>query len=61
MVYAVRLTQRAEGEVDRIYIYIHKRAPDGAQRWYRSLLDTLDLLSENPLGRAPACAGKPSR
>ena len=51
MAFQVRLTTQAEQDADKIYSYIFERAPQGANRWYRALLDVVDLLDTNPQGR----------
>jgi len=55
MIYRVDVSEPAESEADKIYLWLLGRSPKGAQNWWTSLLKTLDRLKNNPtgLGLAP--------
>ena len=44
MTYRVRLTARAERDVDRILAWLAGRSPQGAATWYRRWQDVIDHL-----------------
>lgn len=48
MKYQVTVLPEADENVDRIYLSIAKRSPEGARRWYLRFLDVITSLTENP-------------
>lgn len=50
----VRVSTRAERDVDAIYDWLADRSPEGALRWYQTYLSALDGLSVTALGSASA-------
>ena len=46
--YDVSLTERAEDDVERAYLWHSRRSPEVAARWYAGLLAALDSLSALP-------------
>lgn len=55
MSYRIRIVPEAERDIDALYLWIAERSGDGAQRWYRRLLEVLTTIGDNPHGceRAP--------
>lgn len=51
----VRVSERAERDVDAIFEWLGKHSPDGALRWYEAYLNSLNSL---PL-KAPGSASAP--
>lgn len=47
MMFHVKILKRAEADTDRIYLWIAKRSPDGAGRWFRAFLAAADTLKLN--------------
>jgi plasmid stabilization system protein ParE len=58
MPYTVSILRRAEADVMRIYRWLGKRSPTGANRWYEALESTIDQLAidahRNPLAAESA-------
>jgi len=54
MIYDVRILHQAEVDVDTIYLWIAKRAPGGAARWYNAFLDAAKSLRLQPTQNALA-------
>ena len=52
MTYLVELTEKAQIEVDRIYLWHSKRDLDLAHRWHEGFVTTLNSLTAMP-GRCP--------
>jgi plasmid stabilization system protein ParE len=55
MRYRLRVLPEAENDIDRIYIWIAGRSPEGAVSWYRRVSEIVESLREQPLsfGLAP--------
>jgi plasmid stabilization system protein ParE len=49
MVFQVRLTQTAKGEIDTAYSWLKERNPVYADKWFRVLMDTIATLQSKPL------------
>ncbi len=49
MVFQVRLTQTAKGEIDTAYSWLRERNPVYADNWFRELMDTIATLQSKPL------------
>lgn len=49
MTYRVRIIPQAERDIDRLFLWIAKRAPEGAATWYRRLQEVLESLRTSPL------------
>jgi plasmid stabilization system protein ParE len=49
MTFQVELTPIAEAQIDRTYRWYRERNPDFADRWFRSLMNTIATLQEQPL------------
>jgi plasmid stabilization system protein ParE len=45
MPYVVKVLRRAAGDVHRIYSWLYKREPSGAERWFESLNAALNELA----------------
>jgi len=48
MAFQVRLTRKAEIEIETAYQWIKERNPDYADQWFRDFMDTLATLQEKP-------------
>lgn len=48
MAFQVRLTRKAEIEIETAYQWLKERNPDYADQWFRDLMDTLATLQEKP-------------
>lgn len=48
MTYQVEITAQAETEIDRIFIWLSSRSPQGAQRWYESFWTAVERLRNSP-------------
>jgi len=48
MKFHVTVLPEADENVNRIYLWIAKRSPEGAVRWYQRFLDVVKSLSQNP-------------
>jgi plasmid stabilization system protein ParE len=61
MPYTVSILRRAEADVTRIYRWLGKRSPTGANRWYEALESAIDQLASdahrNPLAAESARLG----
>ena len=53
--FRVEVTKPAEDDADEVYNWLRERSPNGATRWWRVFLTTLQELKQNPpaYGRAP--------
>ncbi|HET6882130.1 MAG TPA: type II toxin-antitoxin system RelE/ParE family toxin [Pirellulales bacterium] len=56
--YHVAVSSRAEQDADDIYVWIARRSPDGARRWYSAFRKMLCSLEKDPVrqARAPEAA-----
>jgi plasmid stabilization system protein ParE len=54
MTYRVELTGQAEADIDRIFVWLSERSPEGARRWYESFRVATDRLTTAPHARALA-------
>jgi plasmid stabilization system protein ParE len=56
--YRVAVTNRAERDTDEIYVWIARRSPDGASKWYAAFRKMLRRLEKDPVrhARAPEAA-----
>lgn len=48
MTYEVRLTTRAESDLEAAYLWYREHAPDYADQWYNGFLDALESLERDP-------------
>lgn len=48
MTFQVELTPIAEAQIDLTYRWYRERNPDFADRWFRSLMNTIATLQEKP-------------
>jgi plasmid stabilization system protein ParE len=48
MKYHLKLLPEADENVDRIYLWIAKRSPEGARRWFLRFLEVVESLCEKP-------------
>jgi plasmid stabilization system protein ParE len=48
MTFQLRILPRAEGDVQHIFDYIHKRSPDGAVRWWEAFQLSAQLAAMHP-------------
>jgi plasmid stabilization system protein ParE len=48
MTFQVELTPISEAQIDRTYRWYRERNPDFADRWFRSLMNTIATLQEKP-------------
>jgi plasmid stabilization system protein ParE len=48
MTFQVELTPIAEAQIERTYRWYRERNPDFADRWFRSLMNTIATLQEKP-------------
>ena len=48
MAFQVRLTRKAEIEIETAYQWLKERNADYADQWFRDLMDTLATLQEKP-------------
>lgn len=53
MVFKVKLTEKAQDDIDEAVKYIHDFSPTKAQRWFEGLLNALEDLSYFPERNAP--------
>ena len=49
MSYRVEVSEPAERDADRIYLWLRKRSSQGAGRWWTALLAALEKLKQNPV------------
>lgn len=50
MTFLVELTAQAEEEAEQAFLWIAKRDPDGAARWWQGLVEAVLCLEQIPLG-----------
>ena len=48
MNYKIEISDQAADDTDIIYVWIAKRSQEGAARWYREFLSTMEKLKSNP-------------
>lgn len=48
MVFQVKLTRKAEIDIETAYQWLKQRNPDYADRWFRDLMNMLATLQEKP-------------
>ena len=46
--YEVQITEQAESEADKAYIWIKEQSPDNASGWWNGLVDAILSLEELP-------------
>lgn len=49
MTFLVELTEQAQEEAEQAYLWITEQDPDGANRWWRGLVDAVLSLGQMPL------------
>ncbi|HPM79435.1 MAG TPA: type II toxin-antitoxin system RelE/ParE family toxin [Candidatus Anammoximicrobium sp.] len=54
MTYRVAVSEPAERDADRIYVWLRRRSPEGAVRWWQAFLGALERLKEHASGLALA-------
>lgn len=48
MTYRIQPSERAEADVTRIYVWLTRRSPDGATRWYEAFWNAMERLKAFP-------------
>jgi plasmid stabilization system protein ParE len=48
MPFQVRLTETADDQINKIYVWMRNRNAASADRWFRNLMNAISTLQENP-------------
>jgi plasmid stabilization system protein ParE len=59
MTRSLRIFPRADADVERIFVWLARRSPQGAAAWYAAFSATIGRIVDNPVGFAVASEALP--